>query len=106
VFSLRNFRRPLANRGGQSAGIPENRLLCHLEDLPNVQILKPPSHGTARLGKGQSKVRDCPNILPSIVVFYKPDANFSGKDELIVSKTADYWSNGNDRQTIIAITVQ
>jgi len=106
VLSLRNYSRPLANRGSESAGLPDNRLYCRPEDLPKVPILMQPSHGTVRLGKGRSKLPDCPDLLPAIVVFYKPAAGFSGRDDLIVEQEGDYWTNGNDRQAVIAITVQ
>jgi hypothetical protein len=79
---------------------------CQTEQLPEVQLLQLPSHGTVRLAEGQGKPVDCPNPVRAVVVFYQPTAGFSGRDQFIVQRKADYWSYGNDRQVLIVVSVQ
>ena len=69
-------------------------------------LLKLPLHGTVRLANGEGKPVDWPNPVRAIFVFYKLRSSFVGKDQFIVQRKDDFWSNGLDRQLTIVVTVQ
>lgn len=79
---------------------------CQTDTLPEIRLLKLPSHGETRFSIGKTQPPQCPNLIEGIVVFYKPAAGFVGRDQFIVQRKGDYRSNGLDREFTFVVTVQ
>ncbi len=80
--------------------------LCRDDVLPEVQLSKPPSHGTARLVVGKTQPLYCPNLVKGIVLLYKPAPGFIGRDKFTVERKGGYRSKGLDKGFTLGGTVR
>jgi hypothetical protein len=79
---------------------------CFSEKTPDISVLIPPRSGVVRLVGGEVKVEGCPNLLPATLIFYKPNPDFVGQDEITLLHKGDFHTNGLDRHRVLRVTVQ